>query len=97
MHLWGRNPQQVKLPFMVEKQIKKWSVDLFMNDDDEFTEEVTSVAVSDSGVSDNVPQFFFFCAHSHASCFLLLKNATKKKEGVMCHVTFWLSLHTITT
>ena len=76
MHLWG-NPQQVKLPFMVEKQVKKWSVDLFMNDDDGFTEEVTSVAVADSGVSENVPRCFL----SLQSHFLLLKNATKK--GVM--------------
>ena len=29
-----------------------------MSDDDEFTEEVTSTAVPDSGVSQNVPQFF---------------------------------------
>ena len=43
---------KVKLPFMLENQIKKWSVDLIMNDDDEFTEEVTSVAVHDSGVSE---------------------------------------------
>ena len=50
---------------MVEKQIKEWSIDLFMNDDDEFTEEVTSVAVSDSGVHEYVSQFF--CGHSHAS------------------------------
>ena len=49
-----------------------------MNDDDEFTEEVTSVAAPDSGVSENVPQLFL-CSQS---CFLLLKNA-RKKEGVM--------------
>ena len=66
-HIHGGNPQQVKLPFMGEKQIKKWSVDLFMNDDDEFTEEVTSVAVPDSGVSEKCATIFI-CAHSHASC-----------------------------
>ena len=38
----------------------------FLNDDDEFTEEVTSVAVLDSVVSEYVPHFV--CAHSHASC-----------------------------
>ena len=54
----GGNPQQVKLPFMVEKQIKKWSVDLFMNEDDELTEEVTSVAAPDSGVSVMCHNFF---------------------------------------
>ena len=72
-HIHGGDPQQVKLLFMVENQIKKWSVDLFMNAD-EFTEEVTSVAVPDSGVSGN-----FWCSQS---CFLLLKNTTKK-EGMM--------------
>ena len=78
MHSLGE-PQQVKQPFMVEKQIKKWSVDLFMNDHDEFMEEVTSVAVPDSGVLQNVPQCFL-CSQS---CFLLLENSHKKKEGVM--------------
>ena len=53
-----------------------------MNDDDEFTEEVTSVAVPDSGVLENVPPFFL----SSQSWFLLLKNAKKRH-----HATFWLS------
>ena len=34
----GETHNKPSYPFMVEKQIKKWSVDLFMNDDDEFTE-----------------------------------------------------------
>ena len=55
-HIHGGNPQQVRLPFMVEKQIKKLSVDLFRNDDDVYTEYVTSVDTHDSGVSENVPQ-----------------------------------------
>ena len=60
----GGNPQQVKLPFMMEKQIKKWSVDLFMNDDDEFTEEVLlHLTLEYQKMCHN-----FFCAHSHTSC-----------------------------
>ena len=43
---------------MVEKQIKNWSVDLLTNHDDEFMEEVTSVAVPHSGVSEKVTCFY---------------------------------------
>ena len=70
---------------MIEKQIEKWFADLFLNDDDdEFTEEVTPVAVPDSGVSENVPQLFL-CSQSH---FMVLKMAQEKRRH---HATFWLS------
>ena len=78
-YIHGGNQQPVKVPFMLEKQINKWSVDLFMNDDDEFTEEVTSVAMPDGGVLEHVSHFL--CSQSH---FLLLKNATKRKN-VLCN------------
>ena len=68
---------------MVEKQIKEWSIDLFMNDDDEFTEEVTSVAVSDSGVYKYVSQFFMVTV-------MLLAVEKHHKKG-RYHVTFQLS------
>ena len=57
----GTKEQYIHGGTHTQNQIKKWSVDLFlMNDDDEVTEEVTSVAVPDSsGVSENMTQFFW--------------------------------------
>ena len=68
---------------MVGKQIKKWSIDLLKNDDDEFTEEVTSVAVPDSRVSENVPQFIVLT--------VMLLAVEKCHKNRRHHVTFWLS------
>ena len=63
---------------MVEKQNKKWSVDLCMNDDDEFMEEVTSVAAPDSGVCENVTPFFVLTA-----TLLAVENTHTQKEDIM--------------
>ena len=72
---------------MVEKQIKKWTVDLFMDDDEELMKEVTSVAAHNNGVTENKPQFF--CAHSHASC-CCWKIPQKERR---CLATFQLSCY----
>ena len=77
-HICGGNPQQDKLLFMVEKQIKKWSVDLCMNDDDEFMEEVTSVAAPDIGVCENVTKFFVL-----TDTLLAVENTHTQKEDIM--------------
>ena len=62
----GGNPQQVKLPFMVEKQVKKWSVDLFMNmmmNLQKKSQVLLWLTVEYQKMCHNV-----FCPHSHTSC-----------------------------
>ena len=64
---------------------RKGLLNFLMNDDDEFMEEVTSVAAPDSGVCENVTQFFVLTV-----TLLAVENThthTKRRH----HVTFQLS------
>ena len=59
-----------------------------MNDDDEFIEEVSSVAVPDSGVSESVPQFFVL------TVMLLAVEKCHNKKKASCD--FLALLHAVT-